>query len=250
MFNVIVTGGTSGIGLSTVTLFLERGWNVVFVGTNKEKGTQVEKQFVAKGYKTAYFFPCNVSKDLEVKQLYEFALQRLGSIDSVINNAGIWAPGELHETEEEMWDRLFAVNVKSIYLLAKYVIPQMIKQGKGSIVNTASVSGLRGDFSMAAYNASKGAVVNLVRAMALDYGKYNIRVNNVCPSACGTPMFLSNPSEVIELFKQSNPLGKIATPEEVAQAILFLASDESSHCNGVNLPLSGGLEVQTGQPVQ
>jgi meso-butanediol dehydrogenase/(S,S)-butanediol dehydrogenase/diacetyl reductase len=126
----------------------------------------------------------------------------------------------------------------------------MIENGGGTIVNTASVSGMFGDYNMAAYNAAKGAVVNLVKAMALDYGKYNIRVNNVCPSACATPMFLANPPEVIELFNNSNPIKRICTPDEVAKAMYFLASDESSSCNGINLEISGGLNVHTGQPVQ
>lgn len=126
----------------------------------------------------------------------------------------------------------------------------MISNGGGTIVNTASVSGMFGDYNMSAYNAVKGAVVNLVRSMVLDYGKFNIRVNNVCPSACATPMFLSNPKEVIEKFENAKPLKRICTPEEVAKAIYFLATDESSSCNGVNLEISGGSNLHTGQPIQ
>ncbi|MGO0307806.1 SDR family NAD(P)-dependent oxidoreductase [Endozoicomonas acroporae] len=139
------------------------------------------------------------------------------------------------------------MDVKSIFLTSKYFVPSMIANGGGTIVNTASVSGLNGDYNMAAYNAAKGAVVNLTRAMALDYGKYNIRVNNVCPSACATPMFLANPADVVNQFNQ---MGRICTPQEVAEAMYFLASDASRSCNGVNLPVSGGLELHTGQPVQ
>lgn len=122
-----------------------------------------------------------------------------------------------------------------------------IAQPGGAIYTLEATNG---DHQMAAYNAAKGAVVNLVRAMALDYGKYNIRVNNVCPAACATPMFLANPPAVIDKFNQANPLGRICTPKEVAEAMYFLASEASSSCNGINLPVSGGLELHTGQPIQ
>jgi meso-butanediol dehydrogenase/(S,S)-butanediol dehydrogenase/diacetyl reductase len=247
---VLITGGTSGMGLSATKLFLKKGWKVMVVDINEEKGNSLINEFREQGYSEVYFCKCNIAKNDEVKVLYDYTMEKLGGIDSVINNAGIWTGGMLHETEEENWDRIFDVDVKSIYLTSKYFVPYMIENGGGTIVNTASVSGMFGDYNMAAYNAAKGAVVNLVKAMALDYGKYNIRVNNVCPSACATPMFLANPPEVIELFNNSNPIKRICTPDEVAKAMYFLASDESSSCNGINLEISGGLNVHTGQPVQ
>lgn len=250
MKRVIITGGTSGMGLSATKLFLERGWKVIAVDLNQEKGDALVAELKEAGHKDIYFCKCNVAKDADVKALYDFTMDTLGGIDSIINNAGIWTGGMLHETEESDWDRIFDVDVKSIYLTTKYFVPYMIENGGGTIVNTASVSGMSGDYRMAAYNAAKGALINLVKAMALDYGKYNIRCNNVCPSACETPMFLANPQEVVDLFNNANPLKRICTPLEVAKAMYFLASDESSSCNGVNLPVSGGLEIYTGQPVQ
>ncbi|MCT4542163.1 MAG: SDR family oxidoreductase [Vallitalea sp.] len=250
MKRVLITGGTSGMGLSATKLFLQKGWKVMVVDINDERGNSLINELRKKGYLEVYFCKCNIAKDDEVKKLYDYTIEKLGGVDSVINNAGIWTGGMLHETKEENWDRIFDVDVKSIYLTSKYFVPYMIENGGGTIVNTASVSGMFGDYNMAAYNAAKGAVVNLVKAMALDYGKYNIRVNNVCPSACATPMFLANPPEVIELFNNANPIKRICTPDEVAKAMYFLASDESSSCNGINLEISGGLNVHTGQPVQ
>lgn len=250
MKKVLITGGASGMGLAATKLFLKKEWQVMIADLNEAAGEQLIKTLKSEGYENVYFYPCNIADSESVKGLYDFTMSTMGGIDSIINNAGIWTGGMLHETSEEDWQRIFDVDVKSIYLTAKYFIPYMIENGGGTIVNTASVSGMLGDYNMAAYNAAKGAVVNLVKAMALDYGKYNIRVNNVCPSACATPMFLANPQEVIDLFSRTNPLGKICTPDEVAKAMYFLASDESSSCNGINLPVSGGLDVHTGQPVQ
>lgn len=250
MKRVLITGGTSGMGLSATRLFLQRGWRVMVVDINEERGNSLIEELNKEGYNEVYFCKCNIASDDDVKSLYEYTMEKLGGIDSVINNAGIWAPGMLHETKEDDWNRLFDIDVKSIYLTSKYFVPYMIENGGGTIVNTASVSGMFGDYNMAAYNAAKGAVVNMVKAMALDYGKFNIRVNNVCPSACATPMFMANPQEVIDLFNESNPLKRICTPDEVAKAMYFLASEESSSCNGINLEVSGGLNVHTGQPVQ
>lgn len=248
--NVLITGATSGMGLAAAKLFLERGYNVLIVDMNEQRGQQVTADLQSGTEQAVYFYPADITKAEEVHKVYLFAKQKLGSIDCLINNAGIFTGGMLHETTEEAWDRIFAVDVKSVFLMSKAFVPDMIEQGGGTIVNTASVSGMLGDYNMAAYNAAKGALVNLVRAMALDYGKYNIRVNNVCPSACATPMFLSNPAEVIETFNQANPLRRICTPEEVAEAMYFLATDASRSCNGINLEVTGGLNVHTGQPVQ
>lgn len=247
---VVITGGTSGMGKSAVKLFLKEGWKVMIVDMNEEAGKTMLQELSEQGYSDVYFCKCNVSKEEDVKNLYEYTMEKMGGTDSVINNAGIWVGGMLHETRDDDWNRVFDVDVKAIYLTSKYFVPYMIENKGGTIVNTASVSGMLGDYNMAAYNAAKGAVVNLARAMALDYGKFGIRVNNVCPAACATPMFLANDDATIEAFNQANPLKRICTPDEVAKAMFFLASDQSASCNGVNLQVSGGLDVHTGQPVQ
>lgn len=248
--NVMITGGTSGMGLAAVKLFLARGHRVLCVDMNEERGQKVVAELREQENLPVYFCAADVTKAEDIQRVHEYARANVGIIDCVINNAGIFTGGMLHETTEDAWDKVFAVDVKSVYLTSRYFVPDMIENGGGTIVNTASVSGMLGDYNMAAYNAAKGALVNLVRAMALDYGKFNIRVNNVCPAACATPMFLSNPPEVIQAFKDANPLKRICTPEEVAEAMYFLATDASRSCNGINLEVSGGLNVHTGQPVQ
>ncbi|MDO4270162.1 MAG: SDR family oxidoreductase [Eubacteriales bacterium] len=251
MKRVLITGATSGMGLSAVKLFLARGWKVMGADLNRDAGEKLLAELSQEGYSVAFrFYACNVAVDAEVAGLYEYTMQEFGGIDSIINNAGIFVGGELHQVSEKDWQRVFDVDVKAVYLTARHFVPYMIENGGGTIVNTASVSGMCGDYNMAAYNGAKGATVNMARAMALDYGKYNIRVNNVCPAACATPMFLANPPEVVEQFNRANPLGRICTPDEVAKAMYFLASDESTSCNGVNLEVSGGLNIHTGQPVQ
>jgi len=247
---IVITGGTSGMGRSAVNLFLKEGWKVMIADLNEEVGEATLKNLQGKGYQDVYFCKCNVAKEEDVKKLYEYTMEKIGGTDSVINNAGVWVGGMLHETKDDDWNRVFDVDVKSIYLTSKYFVPYMIENKGGTIVNTASVSGMLGDHNMAAYNAAKGAVVNLVKAMALDYGKFGIRVNNVCPAACATPMFLANDDATIQAFNDANPLKRICTPDEVAKAMFFLASDASTSCNGVNLQISGGLDVHTGQPVQ
>ncbi|MFC6207146.1 SDR family NAD(P)-dependent oxidoreductase [Levilactobacillus tongjiangensis] len=250
MKTVIITGATSGMGLSAVKLFSHRGWRVVLADLNAEKGTQVVADLQQAGYANLFFQATDVSQADSVNAL-AVAIQAKGwTVDSLVNNAGIFVPGMLHQVKEADWDRIMAVDVKSIYLMSAAFVPGMIEQGHGTIVNTGSISGLRGDYNMAAYNAAKGAVVNLVRAMALDYGQYNIRVNNVDPSATKTPMFMANPPEVVAQFEQANPLKRIAQPEDIARVMYFLASDESDPINGENLPVSGGLEQHSGQPVQ
>ena len=248
--NVLITGATSGIGLAAAKLFLKRGHNVLIVGMNEQRDQQVTADLQSGTEQAVFFYPADITKAEEIHKIYLFSKQKLSSIDCLINIAGIFTGGMLHETTEEAWDRIFAVDVKSVFLMSKAFVPDMIRQGGGTIVNTASVSGMLGDYNMAAYNAAKGALVNLVRAMALDYGKYNIRVNNICPAACATPMFLSNPPEVIEAFNQANPLRRICTPDEVAEAMYFWASDASRSCNGINLEVTGCSNVHTGQPVQ
>ena len=247
---VVITGGTSGMGKSAVNLFLKQGWKVMIADLNEEAGAAMLSDLHEQGYEDVYFCKCNVSKDEDVKKLFEYTMEKMGGTDSLINNAGIWVGGMLHETKDEDWERVFDVDVKAIFLTSKYFVPYMIENKGGTIVNTASVSGMLGDYNMAAYNAAKGAVVNLVRAMALDYGKFSIRVNNVCPAACATPMFLANDDATVQAFNEANPLKRICTPDEVAKAMYFLASDMSTSCNGVNLQVSGGLDVHTGQPVQ
>ncbi|MDO4942816.1 MAG: SDR family oxidoreductase [Lachnospiraceae bacterium] len=249
MKNVIITGAMSGMGFEASKLFVSRGVDVLMVDMNEIEGALDEVNAAANGAK-AYFCKCNLTVAKDVKAMADFAIETFGKVDSLINNAGIFAKGKLHEMDEDVWDKVFAVDVKSILLTGKYLIPHMLENGGGTIVNTASISGMYGDYNMASYNAAKGAVVNLTRSMALDYGKDGIRTNAVSPSACGTPMFMQNPQETIDEFCNANPLGRICTPLEVAKTMYFLASDESSSTNGAIITVTGGIETYSGQPVQ
>ncbi len=250
MKNVIITGAMSGMGFEASKLFVSRGVDVLMVDMNEMEGGLEEVNKAANDGAKAYYFKCNLTDSGSVKAMTEFAIEKFGKIDSLINNAGIFVPGKLHKTDEDAWDKVFAVDVKSILITGRYVIPHMIENGGGTIVNTASVSGMYGDYNMACYNAAKGAVINLTRSMALDYGRAGIRTNAVSPSACATPMFMRNPQEKIDEFNNANPLGRICTPLEVAKAMYFLASDESSSTNGAILTVTGGIETYSGQPVQ
>lgn len=243
MKKVLITGAMSGIGLAAARLFLERDWMVFMADKNEDM--EILKSLKEKYDEKVSYLKTDVSKEEDIKALQKEIEDKSGSIDSIINNAGIITHGLLHTASEKEWDDLFTTDVKSIYYTSKYFIPDMIKQNGGTIVNTASISGIAGDYKMPIYNAAKGAVVNLTRAMALDYAEYNIRVNSVCPSAVDTNMLNK---ENIPDHAVLNPMKRICSPVEVAKAIYFLASEESSYCNGVNLPITGGLDVHTGQP--
>lgn len=248
---VVITGGVSGMGLSASKLFLSKGWNVMMADFNEKLGEKVIKELSSEySSKQVAFQKTDVSSAASINNLKVKTDQIFGQVDSVINNAGIFTKGALHEVTEDAWDRIMAVDVKSIYLITRAFIPEMMKQKSGTIVNTASISGLTGDYNMAAYNAAKGAVVNLVRAMALDYGKFGIRVNNVNPGPTMTPMFEANPQSVIDTFKKASPLGKLATSDDIARVMYFLATDVSSPITGENVPVSAGFEIYSGQPVQ
>ena len=214
----LITGAISGIGLATSKLFLERGWTVVMVD-------KTEKSDIINSLKNIYndsvhFIKTDISKDGDVKKLHENTSELINDISCIVNNAGIITHGLLHETSESDWDKIMDTDVKSIYLTSKYFIPDLIKKDGGTIVN-------------------------ITRAMALDYAQFNIRVNSVCPGATDTPML--NPDNIPK-YACANPMKRICTPEEIAKAVYFLASDESSYCNGVNLPVTGGLDVHSGQP--
>ncbi|MDN6901066.1 SDR family NAD(P)-dependent oxidoreductase [Oenococcus sicerae] len=238
------------MGLSATELFLKKGWNVMMADLDEKSGRKVLKNLQEKYPNQVDFQQTNVAENESVQNLKKKTAEKFGKVNSLINNAGIFTKGALHEVDEKSWDRIMAVDVKSIYLMTKAFISDMIEQGKGTIVNTASISGLTGDYNMAAYNAAKGAVVNLVRAMALDYGKYNIRVNNVNPGPTNTPMFQANPQAVIDQFKSASPLNRLAEPEQIAKVMYFLASDDSDPITGENIPVSAGFEIYSGQPVQ
>jgi meso-butanediol dehydrogenase/(S,S)-butanediol dehydrogenase/diacetyl reductase len=248
---VVVTGGNSGMGKEAVKLFVEQGAIVIFTGSKADERSEALLAELAAGPGKAVFKPFDVADESACQALAQYVEKEYGRIDVLCNNAGTFAGGMIHETDTETWDRLFAVNTSGVYYMCKHFIPMMRRQQKGAVVNTASVSGLLGEYNMAAYSATKGAVVNLTRSMALDYADEGIRINSVCPGATYTPMFMTGSTpEIIQSFEACFPPKRAGKPEEVAQAILFLASSKASFINGQNLPVEGGLSAHTGQPRQ
>ena len=246
MQTVVISGGTSGIGLATADIFLKNGWNTVLIGRDTEKGMQVKQQLGETYSPTQVaFIQADISKSSEVEHAKQITLNKFKTVDAIINNAGIVIHGEVHETSEEDWDKIFDVDVKGTFLISKAFLPTMIEQDHGSIVNISSVSGMAGDRAMVAYNAAKGAIINMTRAMAIDYGKNNIRVNVVAPGPTNTPLFHQDKQK----FAKNSPLNRIVEPEEVATAIYFVASPAASAITGEVIPVTAGFEISTGQPM-
>jgi meso-butanediol dehydrogenase/(S,S)-butanediol dehydrogenase/diacetyl reductase len=191
----------------------------------------------------------DVSKQSQVESAVAATLRAFGRIDVLVNNAGIFAGSTVTETRPSDWDRVMAINAGGVFHCSRAALPHLIKT-KGCIVNTASVSGLGGDWKMSAYNASKGAIVNLTRAMAMDYARRGVRVNAVCPSFTLTGMTadIAKNRKLMEKFQERMPLGRAATPADIAAVIAFLASDDARFVTGVNLPVDGGVTASNGQP--
>ncbi|MBB1124189.1 SDR family NAD(P)-dependent oxidoreductase [Limosilactobacillus albertensis] len=252
MKTIVITGAATGMGLSMSKLFYQKGWNVVMAGRNKEQGEQAASSIKRKDNKNRIIFvQTDVADSSSVQNLSNETYQYFEHADAIINNAGIFMQGRIDELSEENWNRVINVDFNSIFLMTKYFVPKMMARKSGSILNIASVSGLFGDYSIASYSAAKGAVVNLVRSMALDYGKYGIRVNNICPGATETAMFKQNPESIQQKYRKASPLGYIAKPQDIAQAAYFLSNDEMAHAiTGVNLPVTTGFGIFSGQPKQ
>ncbi|MBL7184198.1 MAG: SDR family oxidoreductase [Anaerolineae bacterium] len=241
----LVTGGASGIGRATALLFAREGAAVSVVDLDEVGGQAMAHEIVKEG-RQAIFVRCDVTQAGDCQQAVQQTVDELGGLDILFNNAGIIRRATVLETSEAEWDRVMAVNVKSVFLLSKYAIPVMAQAGGGVIINTASGWGLVGGRKAAAYCASKGAVVLLTKAMALDHGQQNIRVNCICPGDTDTPMLRDEARQLGESDERflaaaaERPLQRIGRPEDVAQAALYLASDASSFVTGTALVVDGG----------
>jgi NAD(P)-dependent dehydrogenase (short-subunit alcohol dehydrogenase family) len=247
----IITGAGSGQGKASAELFAREGAKVVVVDWNESNGTQVAQALQESGYEAMYV-RTDISNETEVADLVDQVMRRYGRIDVLFNNAGIgysstsrYKMASLLETPLKDWDAILGINLNGVYLVSKHVLPVMIRQRKGSIINNASLNGLLGVSGADAYTAAKGGVVALTRVMAVDYGKYNIRVNCICPGAIDTPM-IADVLKIPEAREKyaATPLGRIGRPEEIAYAALFLASDESSYITGLIMPVDGGWSAQ------
>ncbi len=247
----VVTGAASGIGRATSLLFAREGAVLALADVNKNNGRSVADE-ITQSSGRAFFESTDVSRAADCQRLVDRTLREFGRIDILFNNAGIIRRATVLDLNEADWDRVMAGNVKSIYLLSRLVIPHMQKIGGGTIVNTASGWGLAGGAKAAVYCASKGAVVLLTKAMAIDHGPQNIRVNCICPGDTATAMLQEEALQLREdpssflADSAKRPLQRVGTPEEIAQAVLYLASDASSFVTGTTLVVDGGGLAGTG----
>jgi NAD(P)-dependent dehydrogenase (short-subunit alcohol dehydrogenase family) len=241
----LITGGAGGIGRATALLFASEGAAVSIVDLNQEQGQEVVREISIAGGR-AIFERADVTRPADCRRVVERAVHEFGGIHILFNNAGIIRRASVVEISEEDWDAVMAVNVKSIFLMSREVIPIMASAEGGSIINTASGWGLAGGPRAVAYCASKGAVVLLTKAMAIDHGRQKIRVNCICPGDTDTAMLRSEARQLGEaedrfLAESANrPLGRVGTPEEIAHAALYLAGDAASFVTGAALVVDGG----------
>jgi NAD(P)-dependent dehydrogenase (short-subunit alcohol dehydrogenase family) len=241
----LISGGASGIGRATALLFAREGAKLALADIDLKRGAAVEQEIRANGGQ-AMFIGCDVSQASDCQRTVQAAVAELGGLDILFNNAGIIQRAAVPNISEADWDRVMAVNVKSVFLLSKYAIPAMVKAGGGVIINTASGWGLVGGRRAASYCASKGAVVLLTKAMALDHGEQNIRVNCICPGDTETPLLLAEAEQLGQprhdflAEAAQRPLQRLGQPEDVAQAALYLASDAAACVTGTSLVVDGG----------
>ncbi|MBY0501198.1 MAG: glucose 1-dehydrogenase [Alphaproteobacteria bacterium] len=241
----IITGASMGMGRSEAHLFAQEGATVIITDINVSEGEKTTQEINAFGGK-ALFLKHDVASEEDWKRVIEETLKLYGKIDILVNNAGVLLQKAVEQTTSEEWDKIFNVNAKSVFYGCKYVAPAMRKAGGGSIVNISSIYGLIGAPSAAAYQAAKGAVRLLTKAVSVDYAKDKIRVNSVHPGLIETPMtegILHDPREK-EWFLSKTLLGRPGQAIEVAKAVLFLASEDSSYMTGSELVVDGGFTAQ------
>ncbi len=241
----LITGGTSGIGEATAKLFAQEGAKVAITGRSEERGRAVVAQIAGNGGK-GVFIPADVSKADDCRRSVDETLRAFGRLDILFNNAGVFYPHTVLDCTEEEWDLQMDINLKGTFLMSKFALPGMIARSSGVIINNSSGWGIVGGDSAVAYCASKGGVVLLTKAMAVDHGQQGIRVNCLCPGDVDTPMLPEDARlrglnwDAYLAGCANRPMGRIGTPDEIAKAALFLASDDSSFMTGATLVVDGG----------
>jgi NAD(P)-dependent dehydrogenase (short-subunit alcohol dehydrogenase family) len=241
----LITGGTSGIGEATALLFSKEGAKVAITGRNQQRG-QAVIQKIKQESGDALFVRADVSLAADCRCALDETVRAFGRLDILFNNAGVFYPQTALECSEQQWDEQINVNLKGTFLMSKFALPSMIAQGQGVIINNSSGWGLVGGDHAVAYCASKGGVVLMTKAMAIDHGRQGIRVNCICPGDVETPMLPADAKMrglSWDKYMQdcnNRPMGRIGSPDEIAKAVLFLASDESSFMTGAALVVDGG----------
>lgn len=249
---VIITGGAGGIGSAAAKIFAAEGAVTVIADLNDKAGSALADEINAAGGK-CHFISCNVADSASVQNVIAFCKNTLGGLDVIYNNAGVYLAnrdGRITDIAEDVWEKVIAINLRSVFLFCKYGIPVLIEQNRGgSIINTASSAGMIGIPNCDAYTATKGAIVQLTKSLAAEYGRYNIRTNCISPAAIMTPMVReSNPPDC-DAFDENaflnlrTPLRRYGTPEEIGNVALFLASPEASYLNGAIIAADGGITI-------
>lgn len=241
---ILVTGATSGIGAATAQACARAGASVIASGRNTEAGQRLLSQLAGNGH---HFVAADLGDSARAQALVEQALNAAGRLDGLVNNAGVVHHASVPETSDADWDDTIAINLSAVFYLCRAVIPTMVEQGGGVIVNVASTWGLVGAEKSAAYCASKGGVIQLTRAMAMDHAHEKLRINAVAPGAVDTPMLAAEAAafglsveQGRQLWAADAPNKALASAGDIAEAIVFLASDRSKHINGITLPVDGG----------
>ena len=244
----IVTGAGSGIGRASAILLAKEGAKTVVVDRNAEAGEETVRMIKEAGGE-AIFVKADVSEAADIKKMVKTAVSTYGKLNILFNNAGLIAEvAPTAEATEEKFDETIATNLKGAFMGMKYAIPEMLRIGGGSIINIASIAGTKGVTNAPAYAASKGGVLALSRATAIEYATQNIRVNCISPGTISTPAMaalMKDDPEIKRNYEEAVPQGRLGRPDEVAQVVLFLASDEASHVTGEKLAIDGGLEADS-----
>jgi len=243
---VLITGAASGIGAAAARRFAAEGARLMLGDLNEAGGAEIARELKAE----AAFLRVDVRDRHQVAALTDAAVDRYGRLDVVFNNAGVGSYGKADELDPEVWQDVIAVDLHSVFYGCRAAIPHLRRAGGGAIVNTASISGLHGDYGLGAYNAAKGGVVNYTRTLAIDHASEQIRVNAVCPGPIDTALtgpLMAN-AKVVAEYQRLIPMGRVGLPEEVASAVAFLASDDAAYITGAMLVVDGGVTAATGQP--
>ena len=238
----IITGAGSGIGKETALLFAGKGAKVVVADVNEKGGDETVAEIKKNGGE-AFFFKLDVTNREQSKQMTKDIMEKYGKIDVLINNAGIVQDAFLSKMTEEQWDKVINVNLKGVFNCTQAVVEVMMNQGNGVIINTSSIVGLNGNVGQVNYAATKAGLIGMTKTLAKELGKKGIRVNAVAPGFIATPMTSNVPEKILEMMKEKTPLRRLGEAKDVANAYLFLASDEANFVNGAVLCVDGGLVI-------